>query len=279
MRRKGFTLIEMLVVIAVILALLGILVAAIGPAMQTASSVAAQNFLTSMSAATVAFERDHGFYPPSDVTGGTMDTWAGAEIITQAITGVGKSTVDGINGYGAKKMKSDGSYSTTGRTYGPYLEIKHERTLNARWDQNASGSRDNGEYYAVSSGNPVARPNAYVLTIASSANSIPILYYKTTNAAGKWERNNAANSYYPPGVNRSHNGIFMEESVKGNGDPFGKPSGFTSWWHLPTTDTTAATDAQLNSTATSLRSAEFVFVSAGPDDKYGTKDDVIVTGP
>jgi type II secretory pathway pseudopilin PulG len=60
----GFTVVELLVVIAIIIALLGTLLAALALASRRAQAAQTQVFLTSISNALVAFERDIGYVPP-----------------------------------------------------------------------------------------------------------------------------------------------------------------------------------------------------------------------
>lgn len=63
-RRFGFSIVELLVVIAIIIALLGALLAALSLASRRAQSAQSQQFLTSISQALTAFQTDVGYLPP-----------------------------------------------------------------------------------------------------------------------------------------------------------------------------------------------------------------------
>ena len=62
--RGGFTVIEMLVTLAMIIVLVGILVVALSQASGTAQKAQTSFLMNSMSAGLVQFKRDHGYLPP-----------------------------------------------------------------------------------------------------------------------------------------------------------------------------------------------------------------------
>ena len=66
--RRGFTLIEMLIVMAIIAILAGLLLAGVQRARAIARRTSAANDISQLSAACAKFKQDFGFYPPTHVT-------------------------------------------------------------------------------------------------------------------------------------------------------------------------------------------------------------------
>jgi prepilin-type N-terminal cleavage/methylation domain-containing protein len=263
MIRRGFTIVEMLVVIAIVLALLGIVVVAVGPATQTANKVATQNFLASVSAATTGFQRDHGFYPDSNYTTGPLSGWYGAEIIAQALVGYLPAANDGVTGLGAKQFKSTHTYATTGRNYGPYLEVKSGRTL----PESLNGTSSHN-------------PKRFYLAMASSSNAAPILYFRkqipTSSMPDTWGTSSSSARY---NINHNYSASFKI----GHTD--------RAFEYYEALD--ELTDKTRQSFETAARAAEFLLIAAGSDEQFGTAgndgilgnaddlpyDDVTATGP
>ena len=61
---RGFTIVELLIVIAVIILLLSILIVAVNAATRTAQSASTRTLMNSMKQALVRFKADIGYYPP-----------------------------------------------------------------------------------------------------------------------------------------------------------------------------------------------------------------------
>ncbi len=62
--RRGFTIVELLIVMAMIILLLSILIVAIAAATRTSQSASSRALMNSMKQALVRFKEDVGYYPP-----------------------------------------------------------------------------------------------------------------------------------------------------------------------------------------------------------------------
>lgn len=67
--RRGFTLIEVLIVVALIAVVAGLLVPAVGEAMRSARQAEAERRLATLSLAAAAYAKDRGMEPPGDGRG------------------------------------------------------------------------------------------------------------------------------------------------------------------------------------------------------------------
>ena len=161
--RRGFTLVELLVVIAVVVLLIGLLVMGMSHAMALAKKTATQQSVLALKNSVEQFRQDFGFVPPlvKDGYTGTPDISgplrsvsgrrsvpnvynfadAGERIFLQDdtspdyrfsiyslsyyIMGALGTNVDGVNGPGAHTPKRDGSFDRlTNETYGPLFDAK-----------------------------------------------------------------------------------------------------------------------------------------------------------
>jgi len=133
--RGGFTLVEMLVIIGIILALLAILLPTVGPAWKTGQRTRMELDMATISQALELYKQDHGDYPR------VYQKWLGAWTLCQALIGpypavdqTGKGIQDGADGPGFRTrppVKVNGQDVPQGRVYGPYLDP-------AKWNINPS---------------------------------------------------------------------------------------------------------------------------------------------
>ena len=235
--RSGFTLIEMLVVIAIILALLGILIGAVGAFSKVASGTAAQQMMAAIEMGLKNYHNDHGTYPPSNAAvAGVGGANAGGYCLAGAM--FAPLSTDGHTGLGWRE-----GYVASGKRYGPYLSTKHESNLQK------SG-------------------NNFWITMADSPGKTAVLYYKFAGtgqtgknigaAGGVWSSDGRFNVGHNSGLDTQDATTYWKSGTLGN-------SGFP-------------TVSERDGFAASLRAAKFLLVYAGPDDKHGTEDDLIVTG-
>lgn len=283
---RGFTLIELLVTIAIILVLLGILIGAVGQFSATANMVATKQFESAISTALGAYNRDFGDYPPSknaQLTGTNFGmtgfaSWTGAEVMAQAL--VGGATADNVTGNGFAQ-------SGSAKHYGPYLQIRNDNTLVARWDANNNSKLDGNEFW---SSNQPARTNATILTMASSSARSPFLYYRAdpNGKTGDFVTGNTANTTDPIwGLNsKSPRFAFDDNSIWTLDAPSSGKANPAYYWTLNNPDTRAKSDplratvpttpstAKRSGFVTALRGAPYLLVQAGSDDTFGTDDDV-----
>ncbi|MBI1373754.1 MAG: prepilin-type N-terminal cleavage/methylation domain-containing protein [Phycisphaera sp.] len=255
MRRRGFTLVEMMVVVVIIIGLLSILVPAITAVTGTAGQVAEKQFLAAIQVGLQAYKLDFSDYPPSwqgstsYIAGVKVTGWDGGEIMTQAMVGplgdggadnssdqdgtTGKSVDDGHVGYG---------FTVGGRQYGPYITIKHDNSLaqsaNSRW----------------------------ILTMVSSQSKRPFLYYRAvatdmTKSVGDQGVTGKINDSTETNRIWGTNGRFDKEH---NGTLDGSDDPVEYWWN-------SASDKDADAFTFSLRTAEYLLVSPGPDEQFGDK--------
>lgn len=191
-RGPGFTLIEVLVVISILVILASITLMAVTRAKQTARVTSTQSFMNSVTTALNAFERDHGFYPPSHVdttvtayANSPFDEWRGAEILAQSLLGyLPKDTSsppdpkiqDGVEGPGAKKLEQRSyQYATSGRNLGPYIETRSNDSL-VETQQNFD---DPDPSLRIS-----YDPRRFYFTTAASSYNAPLLYIRKERGVG-----------------------------------------------------------------------------------------------
>ena len=108
---RGFTLVELLVVIGIILLLVGILLPVTLSVIRKGQRSRTQADLQALSAALEAYKTDFYSYPRPTAQR------TGAQVLCQAMIGPGDATVDGADGPGFRVRAGVG-----GRVYGPYVQ-------------------------------------------------------------------------------------------------------------------------------------------------------------
>ncbi|MFC2149275.1 type II secretion system protein GspG [Candidatus Auribacterota bacterium] len=88
-REKGFTLLELLTVIAIIIILAGILIPAVGKVRQKAKSARAQADIESLCIAVKMYEADFGAYPPDVAGSNDFKAYIGVELENTSIGDAG----------------------------------------------------------------------------------------------------------------------------------------------------------------------------------------------
>ncbi len=131
-RSKGFTLIEMIVVVGIIALLMSLLMAAVVRSRAYAEKMSIQVFLGHVSSAIDGYYTDFNFYPDSSSTngyGGTLTS--GSARLAEALTGyINNTTASGkSDGAGTNVNAADPLYGFrmtpggNGRIYGPYMKV------------------------------------------------------------------------------------------------------------------------------------------------------------
>jgi len=82
MKRRGFTLVELLVVVLVISILASLVLAGILAALNAAKETRAQNSIRNIETASVVFSRDHGYYPATQI-GAPFDSGPAANALSK----------------------------------------------------------------------------------------------------------------------------------------------------------------------------------------------------
>ena len=99
--RQGFTLVELLIVMAIIAILAGLLLAGVQRVQIVADRTKAANDVTQLASSCAEFKREFGFYPP--------------EIITIPAAGTAPAATSPL-----KRMFPNGDFTAAGSTYGDY---------------------------------------------------------------------------------------------------------------------------------------------------------------
>jgi len=126
-RRGGFTLVEVLVIIGIILALLAILLPSAGRAWKVGQRTRMELDLGTISQALELYKQDHGDYPRVYVA--RYGAWTLGQALIgpyPAVDPSGKGIQDGADGPGFRThppvKDSSGNLVPQGRVYGPYLD-------------------------------------------------------------------------------------------------------------------------------------------------------------
>jgi type IV pilus assembly protein PilA len=116
-RIKGFTLVELLVVIGIILLVIGIATPMLLRAYRAAERTRVAGDLQAVATALEAYNADHGQYPAVTATG----QLAGSRVLVQALIAPAPRTVDGHDGPGFRIPPPADPNARQGRVYGPYI--------------------------------------------------------------------------------------------------------------------------------------------------------------
>ena len=239
--RSGFSLIEMLVVVFIIMVLVGILMTALGKGSEQARRTLAGQMLDSISQAVTAYKMALEEIPPSDIDGtvagntfgvsnGDLGDYDGGELLTQALIGPLRessgSPTDGKDGPG---------WVHRSHAYGPYLERVEDEYLyrrpNRRWALQSPGT---------------LQPDR------------PILYYAAQPNAREGRFNTADVIWGPNGrFDTDHN----TDMIPVGEDP-------VAYWN------TDASDTDRRAFEMSLRSNNYLLVTVGDNGVYGDRDNL-----
>jgi type II secretory pathway pseudopilin PulG len=147
-RHRGFTLVEMLVVIGIIILLIGILL----PAINIAYTHAVRNRMAldiqSISTALEAYKGDARSYPQldySDTNGIMKAAYPASVLLCRCLIGPGSAAEDGTAGPGFTQVPN-------GQVYGPYLEVGKFKLV---YDPVLGTSTPNNNYIADRYNHPI----------------------------------------------------------------------------------------------------------------------------
>jgi len=126
--KRGFTLVELLIVMLIIGALIGLLVPTIGRAIRTVRSTITRRIIRDIGMGLEAYKKDFGDYPSSDNDKSYPRT--GAEKLVFYLRGP-QGSGWGAGAAGMLPQNVGASRSRT-RTYGPYYETGEDRI---KWEQ------------------------------------------------------------------------------------------------------------------------------------------------
>jgi len=296
----GFTLMELLITLAIISLLVGLLLPALSVVRKAAREAKQRAQITTIELAISAFKNDYGDYPPSEWPGPPLpNNYCGSQKLSEALLGwdlMGfhpKSAwiADGYDGLtpngpltydpDKKRVRPDGTLETLYERKGPYLELA---TTNAfRLGNSSKGAG------LFANTTPLA-PEPYVIcdvfgvkriTLATGKTAIagaPILYYKAKPSSKNLD--NSTRNFYNLIYDVLDNADLL--LVKEQEDRIKHPD--SSRWPLnPLSDPGANNTFQffyeyIRDPKVTIpwpyRPDSYILISAGADGFYGTDDDI-----
>jgi prepilin-type N-terminal cleavage/methylation domain-containing protein len=268
-KRTGLTLVELLVVLAIIALLVGILIPALTIVQQTARETKQKAQLSHIDLALVAFKNDYGDYPPSDLSAGYAN-YCGAQKLAEALFGWdllgfhprSDFRADGRNDNGVFIYNAEDPNLFDQRK-GPYLDSQAADAFRLGNTADKPGLYNNT--------NPLA-PDTYVIcdvfgkqkieltngkTVSAGA---PILYYRANTSE------NTIDGRYNPLDNDAI--VKIKERAGGKEHPLGRSAGNYEFFY------NYIKDPKIDAKAWPYRPDSYILISAGADGLYGTSDDV-----
>ncbi|MBN2063235.1 MAG: prepilin-type N-terminal cleavage/methylation domain-containing protein [Sedimentisphaerales bacterium] len=298
-KKRAFTLVELLTVMAIIALLVGISMPALSAAKKKARATACKAMITSMEQGLEMFRNDQGFYPSSTVQSGsfveTRDTFRqGAHFLAEALLGADKL------GYRADRIYNP---ATTGYAANvkrnAYLSSENNPTSTLYDLADLKKYSVAGVYErAWSSFDPVITDGL------KGDGSLPILYFKANSRATSFADayNYTDNQYITDVVGNMINPASVGPMYSLYSDPrwpetkselfrcfpyyvwdfkTGAPNTVVSGPHARSSEPYLfflnSTTIQPN--ARPLNRDSFLIISAGFDQKYGTSDDIANVEP
>ena len=271
--RRGFTLVEMLTVIAIIVLLAGMLLPAVAEAQRKVYQYASRSQIRSIETAINAFKQDWREYPNSNNPG---MFWDGGAVLYRAIAAT--FSVGGGPSYGPYYARSDDELSTS---------------INPNWFSPLAVSPLPGTI-------PAATNSPYILDRIPPG--MPVLYWKSFSGRPSglnvflWE--DCALTLVRPSTQLQNHTTPAVGNPPAPGSPWALPSpsphgranfylgrvsraneAGTVWaeyprWGCMGPEKGDGTDFNANPLARPSREGSFMLVSPGLDRKYGTHDDV-----
>jgi len=240
MTRRGFTLVEMLVVIGIILLLMGILLPAINRAY--VQSVRSRIFadLQSIGTALEAYKQDFGDIPRVVTQAGATNR--GDSVLCRALIAPGNEAADGADGPGFRIHPRVGT-TPQGKVFGPYLspeKFKYDPTN--LWILDRNGKRI--LYFPGNKSANTSVPGGYIAAFPYTGS--------TSAVKPMYNTNDIDMSLFDYGGGNAARGLAKFQALMGcefagaNAGAAGPSSVFTG---------------------------EYLLWSAGPDEKYGLVED------
>ena len=298
--RKAFTLIEMLIVLAIIALLLGILLPSITMVRRQAKETAQKAQFAAIDMALDAFKQDYGDYPPSNSLDYSGLTYCGAQKLTEALLGwdlqgFHPKTVwrrDGFDASGGNTtydpLRNRGTVTLFERR-GPYLEVAKTNVYRLGYTAGANNGLYNSTTGLFTSIFNATLPN-YVIcdvfgvkkisviaggNVTTTMAGSPVLYYKANTASKTLSDPNPLNNIYNSVDNLDILRLnqLPEESVPhtlNNLLPVPGDYLYNTAYKLIDENVYSAT-GQL----WPHRPDSYILISAGWDHNFGTKDDIL----
>ncbi len=278
-KRTGFTIVELLTVMSIIVILIGLLVPALSQVRRYALKVKQKAQFHSMEAALELFNNEYDGYPPSDALDPTGQPYCGAMKLAEALMGW-----DLLGFHKHSIFRRDGMGSSGQPLYTQNLKDRVSGPLLPLEQANAYKI---GDIYGPGNVNQFL-PDNYVLCDVyekqrpdSDKTGMPILYYKADTSGFRHDPNvaqqmtpddNAGNIYnyldnqmlLMLGFPGQTGGGGTQTNRHGLAEPANPDYGF---YAITRTD-------KIKTPARPFRADTYLLISAGYDGEYGTADDI-----
>jgi len=281
-KESGFTMMEMLIVLGILMLLVGLLIPALTAVKNIAKETKQKAQFSTIELALAGFKNDHGDYPPSDWALGA--NYCGAQKLTEALLGWdllgfhpnsawradGLDTVGGVGTYDPTKSRDleppggDGIPDTMNERKEPYLELG-----------TASAFKLGDLYRTNPNWTDTLAPDTYVLCDAFTKKKIIL------PATGRTVRAGTPILYYR--ANTSQKLIRGIYKVDDNDALVQLEANADLRVQHPLTDATNVfqffydqyiRDPKIEARAWPYRPDSYLLISAGADGLYGTPDDI-----
>lgn len=265
-RRQGFTIVELLTVLAIIAILMGVFVPTLNLVRNTAKEAKQKAQLATINMALISFKGDYGDYPPSGIGSEVPFDYCGTQKLTEALLGW-----DLLGFHSGSNWKSDGSVykpskDNLSKRIGPYLELSTTNTFKL---SDLFASYGNGAWELAS--------ETYVLCDSFGIKSVsyttakagtPILYYKANPSSKVHNTGVIGDRIY----NVFDNKTLMELKIKDPDrlHPLADDDGSFSFTYFYD----YITDPKVTAIDWPYRPDSYILISAGVDGLYGTSDDI-----
>jgi prepilin-type N-terminal cleavage/methylation domain-containing protein len=279
LRQRGFTLVELLIVVAVIMVLIGILLPAMGKVHERAAVTRTTTEMTAIQSGLQAYFTDFNMYPPSGPAYGNLAAGRGSVMLAQGLMGYLGYDVDGagpllasgaaspnpsdpVYGFRTRKMgKGMSAMGVTAQVYGPYM-TPDPKTL--------KGTGGRSQYFVDAWSEEAKSGGSY---------NHEILYFRSTRAPGADPAKLAAladptaspGKLFGTGAISNQQSDYFFDTADCVSEP-DIPIPFTS----PTPGFMAKIGADVSFTNV-MGARSYLLISSGPDGKYFTNDDIIVS--
>jgi len=277
-KKKGLTIIELLIVLGIIAILVGLLVPSLSAVKKMAKETKQKAQFATIELALAAFKNDEGDYPPSGTPNDPISDYSGSQKLAEALLGWdllgfhpnSAWRADGLDATGGpgsydpaqtRDINGDGIPDTFDERKGPYLELA---TISAFRLGNISVSKPG---LLVETG-PLA-PDTFVLCDVFGAKKIsmangkivragaPILYYKADTSR------KIIREVYRASDNDAL--VIAKQQADGRGHRLSDYQFFYDVY---------IRDPKIEAKPWPYRPDSYILISAGSDGEYGTPDDI-----
>jgi len=286
-RKTGFTIVELLTVIAIIATLVALLVPALSSVRRIARQAKQKAQFTTIELALEAFKNDYGDYPPSDWFKPPVFDYCGAQKLTEALLGWDLRGFHPESDFRANGRDDEGTFiydpcvpAFFEQRRDPYLELATADAF--RFGTSGAGRLDGlFDYSALASRSQLA-PNTFVLCDVFGVKPVlipgrsrpvyagaPILYYRANTSSKNIDAAAFEDRIY------SFRDNFPIVSLRRLAD-WQKPFQYRMQHKIETFEQfyEYIRDPKIEGRPWPYRPDSYLLISAGADGLYGTSDDI-----